>query len=549
MPFYFPSTGVAGPTGPAGTPGADGNVINVKSTPYSAAGNGATDDSAALQAAFDAGASGNIPVFLPKGTYRHVTKLNLASNLTLYGAGMGVSVLKYDPASLQRGNIEQVDITVALNNVTLRDFTVDRTATHAAHGIYLTHLDNFRMERVAVVGPPGEWATSGTPSVAVCIGSFGSLATQDNTNIAIHGCHFTRTSDGGVQLGRATGVSIVGNTFDNVYREVIACEPYTTGVVKDVVISGNTIRMGIKESVGSDGAILCTTSSQTTPTNETQLTGISIVGNTITAGTLTASDPASGINCVGGFNIAIVGNTVEGMGGEGIVVGGPSTNPAKRVTVVGNVVRNCASQVSRAGIYARYASGCVFSGNVVTGTTHSYAIQEDATCADNSWHGGYVEAGTSGAYTFAPTSARTGIRVASTYPENVLGRRSVVSPLALTAGITFVASTIHDVCSLAAQTGALGDYGGLLDVEVRATDADGGVNTARYLLFVAKSALGNHTTLVASNGLSSGAAASWPSFTFSVNDTTNKLRATPIGSTAGTFYFYVTALGNLTVAP
>lgn len=69
------------------------HVINVKDEPYNATGDGTTDDTAALKAAFTEGANTSIPVYMPAGTYLF-TQITLDSNdmtagesLTIYGDG------------------------------------------------------------------------------------------------------------------------------------------------------------------------------------------------------------------------------------------------------------------------------------------------------------------------------------------------------------------------------------------------------------------------------------------------------------------------------
>lgn len=67
---------------------------------------------------------------------------------------------------------------------------------------------------------------------------------------------------------------------------------------------------------------------------------------------------------------------------------------------------------------------------------------------------------------------------------------------------------------------------------------------ATYLLLVTKTSTGRTVTQVAATGETTGAAATAPSFTWSVN-TGEFLCASPVASTTGTFHFSFTAVGNL----
>lgn len=73
-------------------PATAAQIINVKKAPYNAVGDGVTDDSAALQAAFNAaaGSPGSIVLF-PTGSYLH--------NATLTVSGTGTSVLSLNKAN------------------------------------------------------------------------------------------------------------------------------------------------------------------------------------------------------------------------------------------------------------------------------------------------------------------------------------------------------------------------------------------------------------------------------------------------------------------
>ena len=90
-------------------------------------------------------------------------------------------------------------------------------------------------------------------------------------------------------------------------------------------------------------------------------------------------------------------------------------------------------------------------------------------------------------------------------------------------------------------------YSGLLHI-VAGNDrysADSATNVAAYLVMVTKSTGGSAATVVSSNGLTAGGSASHPSFTFTLDTTNNELEVSPVASTSGTFYFYITNLGGL----
>jgi len=79
-----------------------GMLYNVKSTAYAtgATGDGATDDTAAINAAISAAsAAGGGTVYFPKGTYRITTTLNVPGTVSFAGVSPKVSLIKMDAAS------------------------------------------------------------------------------------------------------------------------------------------------------------------------------------------------------------------------------------------------------------------------------------------------------------------------------------------------------------------------------------------------------------------------------------------------------------------
>jgi hypothetical protein len=121
---------------PAAAGGAAGlTAFVVTAAPYSATGLGVADDTVALQAAIDAAsAAGGGIVYVPPGTYRIATTLNLKSNVWLFGAGRGASILLLDDVAavgigLNNGAGTTGSTTLSAN---LTEYSTTATVTSAA---------------------------------------------------------------------------------------------------------------------------------------------------------------------------------------------------------------------------------------------------------------------------------------------------------------------------------------------------------------------------------------------------------------------------------
>src|SRR5262245_24134271 len=78
------------------------DTINVRSAPFSAQGDGQTDDRAAFAAALESAAAAKVPIVVPPGDYcLELTPghpcLPIRGDLSIYGAGMGLSRLSFGP--------------------------------------------------------------------------------------------------------------------------------------------------------------------------------------------------------------------------------------------------------------------------------------------------------------------------------------------------------------------------------------------------------------------------------------------------------------------
>jgi hypothetical protein len=113
-------------------------------------------------------------------------------------------------------------------------------------------------------------------------------------------------------------------------------------------------------------------------------------------------------------------------------------------------------------------------------------------------------------------------------------------------GVSVIAAT--PIAQLSNPLGG-GNWSGLIQVAAMSgstLDAAGAVNTASYLLHVSNGGV-TVCTQVSGVGVTGGAAADQPSFTWGINGL-GQLVATPVGSTSGVFSFLVSAMGGVRAA-
>jgi hypothetical protein len=116
--------------------------INVKDGTYGATGDGATDDSIAIDAALTAAATNGGTVFFPPGTYRRTTTLTPAANVNLLGAGAGASTIAIDHAT-----ISAITLSNATGNKwqTIKGLTVRALQANTGSAIAVTGVVSLRL--------------------------------------------------------------------------------------------------------------------------------------------------------------------------------------------------------------------------------------------------------------------------------------------------------------------------------------------------------------------------------------------------------------------
>lgn len=149
---------------------------------YGAAGDGSTDDTAAIQAALTAAAPTGAPVYLPPGTYRTSSALAAPSNATLFGgasvnaaySGDVAAMIKPLPGFAGAAVITMSDVgSTQTPGCTLRGFGIDGSAltTGTTHGLYASGpVYLTRITDVWISGMPG-WGIMTAQDAGVASGA------------------------------------------------------------------------------------------------------------------------------------------------------------------------------------------------------------------------------------------------------------------------------------------------------------------------------------------------------------------------------------------
>lgn len=120
-------------------------------TDFGAKGDGSTDDQAALQAAFNYAKINGVGVYLPPGIYNHSNVLK-ADGITVFGAGES-SVLKATNPEL--GSLFLTGTNPAVYNLKVDGSGTTRGVVNETNGITIDHATGFTVENVHVVNAMG----------------------------------------------------------------------------------------------------------------------------------------------------------------------------------------------------------------------------------------------------------------------------------------------------------------------------------------------------------------------------------------------------------
>lgn len=336
-----------------------GEVSNVYN--FGAIGDGATDDTAAFQAAI---ATGHV-VHVPRGTFL-LGPITL--NQAMYGDGMDATVLLYSPTAPPNS---QFITWIDPGPSTIRDLTVDgNSRTSIGIGVTTgvgTGKTGLRIEDVEV-----RFCGQLSPTSL----GYGIIFNWDQTNAnaiaqcVVTNCFVHDILGAGIAAGGYLHV-IANNTISNCGHSGVDC----WGAMTDSVIANNTIYSTGTGPASSDGI---------TGYGRDNLR-VLIIGNAV-------SDSVNHGIHIGGHNIQIVGNKIfNTINGSGIILQSDPNN-APTPSANGIIANNEIDTVqSGSGIRCGWFSSVTVSGNWVSNILTaggnnagiSFVSSNDCVCANN----------------------------------------------------------------------------------------------------------------------------------------------------------------------
>ena len=375
-----------------GTGGGAAGVdwINVKAAPYNAAGNGTTDDTAAIQAAYTA--AGALPkggvVYYPQGVYlvhpsiaiplSGLSASSFDKGIVSQGDGIGITEIVTNATSGDLFTCVNSSNT-ALFNLTFRDMTITaNSSSYAGRFILVQNVNNVFFERVAT------WCSNPSPAsdAGIYVAAVGLVNPQNTVfYICVRGCQFLGstiqlnnvtdswitdsvlqapigaggTRSYGVQLNGVTGnIKIRGNHFYPAPNGGLFLNATTT---ESLFVQGNFWDTNPASSTAS--AIVCTSS----------------VENSMFQGNSFAGVPSFCMDMTDMSFCVVSGNNFYECG-EGSGVPTILLNKSSTGCVQNNIIDNIFTKNSGSAVYPIYenpgsSSGNMYGPNIITGAGYN----------------------------------------------------------------------------------------------------------------------------------------------------------------------------------
>lgn len=337
----------------------DGAQVNILD--YGAVGDGITDSTTAIQAAFNVGGT----IYVPEGTYIHNTVTMSAANTSLVLDAKAILKLK-DSATGSQIVISAADCSVEGGKLDgNRSNNTDRrcvNVTAAGHGA--------RVENVYVTSSSGEGLYNTDADRVAFLNNritdtrYSAIASAASarsfSDMRVIGNHIDRTGEndttgvlGGIQLYGSATYSIVGvnvsNNFIKMNRNGVLATPFVcieTRFTNNLIVSNNVTvdgYMGISLTKGVNTTCTGNTSTNSNyagieladMSGKTNVSGNTIDGNGVCASGIAVSPGAVGPIEVNSVNI--IGNTLSNFASRCIYIIGSTAG--KEINISGNILQ------------------------------------------------------------------------------------------------------------------------------------------------------------------------------------------------------------------
>lgn len=322
---------------------------------YGAKGDGKTDNTSAIQSAFNAAATQGKSVYIPAGTFLHGGELNMRG-ITVYGDGSS-SILKATTPT-------NGDIHVLGNGSYLHDVAITSTATSRA-------------------------------DTGQCTGVF----VEGATNFKLANLTISNTAGAGIMMWGASNGQVLNNRVDHTHADSI----HMSNGSHDILVQGNVI-----SNSGDDGIACVSYKNQ----------GVLVHDIVAQNNTITDNLWGRGMAVVGGDNVKYLNNSVDGnsAGAAGFYISGESyykTYGSTNVLVDGNTVKDTGgsgtghAQIMVFNDTTSYSSGITISNNNIVGYSYEGIRVTGSGNHGASLTGNYI--GDAGSRSIVVDSGATGV--------------------------------------------------------------------------------------------------------------------------------------------
>jgi len=320
-------------------------------TQYGATGNGTTDDTAAIQAAFTAcGTAGGGVVFFPKGDYKISATITWPAGATIRAIGVNGGDV------IQNGTIEGCSTIIMTAQITA----------------FATSGELDRIENLQFVGTVGATAGAFVNSSSFNFeaincgfyGGFDGIVLTRNQNTRIVRCGFRELNDNAIALSNSVSPDDGDATIMDC---AFTCSTATTQAGIFQSGSGGTKVISCK-FVSAGNMVYCIHSTFGAGLSTSDL----LVCNCSlelfkTAGILVTASAGAFFE-----NVVVVGNNISSYaGGQGITLNGTGSGAFRDMTITGNAINNCTIGINMASATNVNIVGNAFSLNTTQDVARS----------------------------------------------------------------------------------------------------------------------------------------------------------------------------------